>query len=51
MTIAANKARPLPLNLYPSIAAPAATIVQGRPGSSAHGFSLIQSQLVNVTIV
>ena len=51
MTIAAKKARPLPLNLYPSTAAPAATIVQGNPGNSAHEFSLIQSQLVNATIV
>ena len=51
MTIVANKARPLPLSLYPNIAAPAATTVQGKPGSFAHGFSLIQSQLVNATIV
>ena len=51
MTKPANKAKPLPLNLYPSITAPAVTIVQGNPGSSAHGFASIQSQLLNETIV
>ena len=34
-----------------SIAKPAATIVQGRPGNSAQGFASIQSQLVKATIV
>ena len=37
--------------MYASIAKPAATIVQGRPGNSAQGFLSIQSQLVNATIV
>ncbi len=38
MVTAANIARPLPANLYPNIAAPAVTIVQGIPRNSAHGF-------------
>jgi len=51
MTIPANIAKPFPLKLYPSITAPAATIVQGNPGNLAHGFAPIQSQLVNATTV
>ena len=51
MTIPANKANPFPLKLYPSITEPAATIVQGKPGSFAQGFAPIQSQLVNATTV
>ena len=31
--------------------APAATIVHGKPGNSAHGLASIKSQLVNATIV
>ena len=41
----------IPSNLYPRITAPAVTIVQGSPGSFAHGFAPIQSQLVNATTV
>jgi len=51
MVTAANIARPLPANLYPNIAAPAVTIVQGIPRNSAQGFASIQSQLVNATTV
>ena len=47
----ANNAKPFPLRLYPSITAPAATIVHGKPGNFAHGFAPIQSQLVNATTV
>ena len=45
MTIPANKAKPFPLKLYPSNTAPAATIVQGKPGSFAQGCAPIEAQI------